>query len=771
MKFTKFGNRLFGFFLLVSILPLGIAGAIVYKYVYDSTKNEVLNQLRIAVHNHNDKLHLLLTKRRFRVVDFSSDGFIRDCVDRMSSLPSEYSQIREKLNTHLIINKKGLDPDILEIEILSNKGEVIASTSLGQIGKDKSHEDYFRSPFLSQEEKGSYFADAFKMAENSDELQLVFSGILKDKILHRPLGVLVTKVRGSILQSIIGVYEKEGSGDHSGEVYIVNSSKLMIASSNSANKTVGLGQIIDTKHVRDVLASKDEVLGVYESYRGVRVLGSAMYVPETNWVILSEKNIKDAFLPLIKIKYIFLISGGGAVLLVFIFAFVISGNINTIVEKLISGTRRIAGGDLEHPLTIGKRDDEIKELCESFNLMMNKLRESNDKSNQLFLQVKRGRDEWQKTFDAITDIITIHDKDFRIITANKAFFEKFNFDKKQLSETKCYETFHGTESQWHSYPLERTITSLQPEYEEVDDPHMGGIFLVSAYPLLDENREMYGVVHQLKDITFQKNVERQLIKKANELATANRELEDFVYIVSHDLKEPLFAIEGYASKISMDYKDTIDDKGLFRLERIRVNTKKMSQKIHEIMEVLKVGRVSYNFKNNNVGDIVNNVVHSLESRIKAGKINVSIQEELPVVLCDRERLMDVFSNLITNAIKFMNDDKSPLNPPFNKGGEGGLREIRIGCDKDDNYYKLFVEDTGIGILEEYNEQIFKIFSRLGDVEVEGTGVGLAIVKKIVDLHNGKVWVESPVSDGKGSRFCFTIPVKGEHFEGVKDSTC
>ena len=258
-------------------------------------------------------------------------------------------------------------------------------------------------------------------------------------------------------------------------------------------------------------------------------------------------------------------------------------------------------------------------------------------------------------------------------------------------------------------------------------------------------------MHQAKDITSQKNVERQLIKKANELATANRELEDFVYIVSHDLKEPLFAIEGYASKISMDYKDAIDDKGKFRLERIRVNTKKMSQKIHEIMEVLKVGRVSYNFKNNNVGDIVNNVVHSLESRIKAGKINVSIQEELPVVLCDRERLMDVFSNLITNAIKFMN---------------GETKRIRIGCDKDDEYYKLFVEDTGIGISEEYCEQIFKIFRRLDDVAVEGTGVGLAIVKKIVELHNGRVWVESPVSDGKGSRFCFTIPMKGEPLGGV-----
>ena len=750
MKFTRFGNKLFGFFLLVSILPLSIAGAIVYKHVYNSTKNEVLDQLRAAVHNHNDKLHLLLTKRRFRVVDFSSDGFIRDCVDRMYSFPSKSHQISEELNTHLIINKKNLDSDILEIEILSNKGEVIASTFREQIGEDKSHEDYFRGPFLSQEQQGSYFADAIKKQENTEELQLVFSGILTDKILHRPLGVLVTKVRGSILQGIIGVYGKDSSVEHSGEVYIVNSNELMIASSNYDNTAVGFNKIIDTKHVRDVLTAKNEVFGVYENYRGIQVLGSAMYVPETKWVILSEKNIKDAFLPLRRIKYIFLISGGGAVLLVFISAFVISGNINAVVEKLIRGTRRIAGGDLEHPLTIGERKDEIQELCESFNLMMNKLRESNDKSNQLFLQVKRGRDEWQKTFDAITDIITIHDKDNKIIMANNAFFEKFNFDKKKLSEKKCYEVFHGTDSPWHSCPLERTVTSLEPEYEEIDDPHMGGIYLVSAYPLIDENKDVYGVVHQAKDITFQKNVERQLIKKAKELETSSRELEDFVYIVSHDLKEPLFAIEGNASILSKNYKDTIDDKGQYKIERIRVNTKKMSQKIHEIMEVLKVGRVSYNFKNNSVGDIVNNVVNSLESRIKAGKINVSIQEELPVVMCDRERLMDVFSNLITNAIKFMNGE---ANLPVRQAGK-----ITIGCDKDEDSYKFFVEDTGIGIREEYCEQIFKIFRRLDDVEVEGTGVGLAIVKKIVDLHNGKVWVESPVSDGKGSRFCFTIPV-------------
>ncbi len=759
MKFTKFGAKLFCFFLLVSILPLSIAGTIVYKYIYDRTKNEVLNQLIANVNNHNDKLHLLLTIKS-RVIDFSSDGFVRDCVDQMSLSLPEHSKTREDLITHLIVNKKSIDPDILEIEILNSNGEVIASTSRDQIGKDKSHEDYFRNPFLLQGQKGSFFADIINGEEDTGELQLVFSGILTDRILHKPLGALVTKVRGSILLDVFGTQyhknNKENLGDHGSEVYIVNGNRLMIANSSSSNNVNRFNQIVDTKGIHKVLSSKDDKFGIYENYRGDMVLGSGMYVSGTNWVIVSEKNIKDAFLPLTRIKHIFIISGGGSFILVLIFAFVISHNINTIIRKLMDGIRRVAEGDLENPIIIGKRKDEIGELGESFNLMIQKLGKTTKENKQLFLQVKRGRDEWLKTFDAITDIITIYDKNLGVVRANKAFFEKFKIKTGPLSDKQFYEIICSIDRPWQKNLLLESIKSLRPESEEVYDTKMGGVFLMTAYPLIDESGEVFGIVHLAKDITSQKKVERQLIEKADELETANRELEGFVYIVSHDLKEPLFAIEGYASRLSMDYKDVIDKKGKYRIERIRANTKNMSQKINEIMEVLKVGRVSYNFKNNNVGDIINNVVDLLGSRIKTCKISVSIQDGLPTVFCDRERLAEVFTNLITNAIKFMDVE---------------LKEIVVGCDSEGDYYKFFVEDTGIGIREEYNEQIFKIFRRLDDIDVEGTGVGLAIVKKIVEMHNGKVWVESPINKGKGSRFCFTLPIKGESFEREKALTC
>ena len=263
MKFTKFGLKLFYLFLLVSLVPSGIAGGIVYKYTHDRTKEEVLGQLRYKAYSLNEKLNLLLSKRRFRVIDFSSDGFIRDCVEQLSYSPPEHSQISEKLNNHLIVNKKDIDPDILEIEILNDKGKVLASTSQEQIGKDKSHEDYFMVPFLFQEQRGSHFSDDLKSSEVlSSELELVFSSILTDKFFHRPLGVITTKVKGEILQDMLEkLSDLSGSAEgfeeerHHCDIYIVNSDKLMIAGSSCTEET-GLGKIIDTMQVEEVLGDQ-----------------------------------------------------------------------------------------------------------------------------------------------------------------------------------------------------------------------------------------------------------------------------------------------------------------------------------------------------------------------------------------------------------------------------------------------------------------------------------------------------------------------------------
>jgi len=376
-------------FLLVSLIPSGVAGGIVYKYVSDKTRENVLGQLQYEVHDLNEKLNLLLSKRRFRVADFSSDGFVRDSVEQLSYQSHEHSQISKELNHHLTVNKMDLDPDILEIAILNNIGTVIASTSQEQIGKDKSDEDYFRGPFLFQEQRGSYFSDALRPSQDQDSrLELVFSSILTDKFFHKPLGVLVTKVRGEILQDILETIIEQTDNEgfleqqYGDDMYIVNGNKLMIAGlSESGN--FSFGKIIETIQVSDTLASKRGFSGICDNYRGVKAFCTALYVPETNWVILSEKEVEVVNLQLRKIKYIFAISGGIALLLTFTIALVVSGNISVDLSNLLSGIRRVTTGNLKQPIQIGKRNDELKEVGESFNLMIYRLSESYESNSEL----------------------------------------------------------------------------------------------------------------------------------------------------------------------------------------------------------------------------------------------------------------------------------------------------------------------------------------------------------------------------------------------------
>jgi len=260
----------------------------------------------------------------------------------------------------------------------------------------------------------------------------------------------------------------------------------------------------------------------------------------------------------------------------------------------------------------------------------------------------------------------------------------------------------------------------------------------------DDINFLHSVANILANAIVRKRSEEQLVEKATEVENAHKELKDFVYTVSHDLKEPLFSIEGYFTRLYENNKDTYDEKDKRYSNRIKANIKLLSDRIYEIIEVAKIGLVAYNFKDNPSEDIVKNVIKTLKDKIESNNINVLIKHNLPNISCDEKRIRDVFFNLATNSIKFMGDDKQ--------------RQITIGCDKNGDYYKFFVEDTGIGIRKEYQNNVFKIFCRLKDVEVEGTGVGLVIVKKIIEIHRGKVWIESPIARGKGSRFCFTIPI-------------
>ncbi|GJQ58345.1 MAG: sensor histidine kinase [Candidatus Scalindua sp. AMX11] len=397
MKLTKIGKKLLCYFLLVSIVPIILGGTIVYKYLHNQTKNQVLRELASTAYNIKSQLNLVLQKKIFMVKGFGSDGFIRDCTEQLLIKSEKTPEFRKKLNNHLLINKLRLDPDIISISILGPDGHVIASTSQNLIGNDESRKEYFRLPYLSPESSGFFCTDVLPNSGTEGISDLIFSSILTDMIVQKPLGVIVTVVKGNILQRLIDS-QSHGNSDEQkrdhfkyfSDVYILSSNSKIIAKTNTPN-TISHKKTIDFGTIQRVSGSDKNYSEIYINHYGVKVLGTSLVVPETNWLIIAEKSLKDAFFPLKKLKYIFGAAGGGITFLIILCAIIISNHLNTDIRKLLIGINKVTSGNLTHSITIGNRDDEIKEVVDAFNLMVKQLRVSNE-SNTLLRNLDKFKD-------------------------------------------------------------------------------------------------------------------------------------------------------------------------------------------------------------------------------------------------------------------------------------------------------------------------------------------------------------------------------------------
>lgn len=252
---------------------------------------------------------------------------------------------------------------------------------------------------------------------------------------------------------------------------------------------------------------------------------------------------------------------------------------------------------------------------------------------------------------------------------------------------------------------------------------------------LSERRMFTGTV---RDISKRKQAEEQRALLIHELESANEELKNFGYVVSHDLKAPLRAIGSLADWISTDYADKFDDEGREHMRLLISRVHRMDGLIDGILQYSRVGRVKETIVAVELNRLVREVIDLLAP---PENMTVSIVNSLPTVMTEPTRIQQVFQNLLSNAIKYM--DKP----------EG---EIRIACVAEGRQWKFSIVDNGPGIDQQHFEKIFQLFQTLAPRDrVESTGVGLALVKKIVEMYGGRIWLESTVK--QGSTFFFTLP--------------
>jgi two-component system, chemotaxis family, sensor kinase Cph1 len=242
-----------------------------------------------------------------------------------------------------------------------------------------------------------------------------------------------------------------------------------------------------------------------------------------------------------------------------------------------------------------------------------------------------------------------------------------------------------------------------------------------------------------QDISARKAAEDERERLIQELENRNAELERFTYTVSHDLKSPLITIRGFVGFLEEDIRESMTEQVATDLAHIREAADKMSRLLDELLALSRVGRLMNPPQEAPLAELAEEALRLVAGRIYERGVAVTIQPDLPIVYGDRARLVEVLQNLIDNAVKYAGQQPSP--------------HVWIGARQQHGEWVYFVQDNGPGIAPQYHETVFGLFEKL-ESDSEGTGIGLALAKRIIEVHQGRLWVES--EPGHGATFCFTL---------------
>jgi PAS domain S-box-containing protein len=280
---------------------------------------------------------------------------------------------------------------------------------------------------------------------------------------------------------------------------------------------------------------------------------------------------------------------------------------------------------------------------------------------------------------------------------------------------------------------------------------------VSATQLELPDRGISGYVITMTDLTERKKAEEEIRRYARQLERSNKDLHDFAFIVSHDLKEPLRKIRSFGTKLNADFGDVLSDEGSGCLKRMHNAAVRMEKMISDLLEYSQVSTKTKPFQMVDLNEIAKEVLSDLEMAVvkTSGRVELA---HLPVIMADRYQMRQLFSNLLTNALKFHRQDVPPVVKVYARLVENSPQDPPI------RYANLFIEDNGIGFNMEHLERIFQPFQRLhGRSEYDGSGIGLSICRKIVERHKGGITASS--TPGEGTIFHVSLPlIQGEQFD-------
>jgi PAS domain S-box-containing protein len=682
---------------------------------------------------------------------------------------------------------------ILNILVLANDGRVVARAA------ERGFDDGLRDRLYSATEEGGL---GLRMARGVDgNLILALSSPLY--LQERRVGAVILEAEGAQVVDVVADYT--GLGD-TGETILARRDEQGVITflaplrfqpdaalnKNASRTDLGLPIV-------QALLGKEYVLTAAVDYRGQEVLAATAWVEDPGWGLAVSIARVEALWAADHMRDLLALALVVLVLVVTLVSLVLSRHITKPVLDLTRVARRIGAGDLSvHADAL--RKDELGVLADTFNHMTKALLDATARLEETVQQRTRslekeirGRERAEKNLreanvflDSIVEnipymIFVKSGDDLRFVRFNRAGEELLGYRREEMIGKNDYDFFPKEEADFFTEKDRKVLSGgerIDIAEEPVDTRHHGTRYLYTKkIPIYDEEGKPLYMLGISEDITERKEREAQArkyvaeveklnrdmavllgdLRAANEklqgtttrLQEANEDLESFTYSVSHDLRAPLRAVNGFAEALLKDYAEDLDETGRHFLEEVAANARFMGRLIDDLLDFSRAGRKELDRMATDMAGIVTELTRELHAAHPDRQLRFEVGE-LPPASGDEPLLRQVWYNLLANAVKFTRPCPEAV--------------VEVGSEQEGDDVVYFVRDNGVGFDMQYVEQVFGVFQRLHKAdEYEGTGVGLAIVQRIVARHGGRLWAEA--KPGEGATFRFTIP---EGKEGTHD---
>jgi PAS domain S-box-containing protein len=455
----------------------------------------------------------------------------------------------------------------------------------------------------------------------------------------------------------------------------------------------------------------------------------------------SNERERSALLASNEISFALIAGGTLDILLAAAAVLFFTRSITSRMRVVVANMRRLERNEpLQDPVS---GTDEIADFDKQFHDLAEALRQSDE-------QWRRAEDSLRRFFTISLEMLCIAGFDGFFKLLNPVWEKRLGHPLRVLYSQPFIDFVHPDDKAATIAESQRlaegaTVIQFENRYRTADGSYRWLLWNAAAHV------ETQTIFAAASDITERKEIEGILAGRNQALELANRDLESFTYSVSHDLRSPLRAVDGYARMLEEDYARSLDDEGRRLLSVIRAEAKRMGVLIDDLLSFSRLGRQALARAEVNLGEIASEIIAVKRQRYPNKSIEF-VAHDAPVARVDRGAIRHVLFNLIANAVKYA------------KPGESVHIEFGGRADGDSNLY--WVRDDGIGFDMRYADKIFGVFQRLHtSAEIEGTGVGLAIVHRIIERHGGRIWAES--EPGKGSTFFFTLPIAAEAIDEME----